>query len=76
MQDHSKTSPKSLLSRCRKEDGSIASEYILIIAVFWFALLPIFFLPSSAANGNYGLLGNAIVSRYQLMLYVVSLPFP
>lgn len=76
MQKRLKTSWNSLLARCKGEEGVIATEYILVIAVFWFALLPVFFLPSSAANGNYGYLGNAIVSRFQLMLYVVSLPFP
>jgi hypothetical protein len=75
-QDKSKLSHLPFLARYQDDTGSIAAEYLLVIAIFWFALLPVFFLPDSAANGNYGLLGNAVVSRYRLMLYVVSLPFP
>lgn len=76
MQDHSKTSRKSLLSRCKEDRGTAMMEYILLSFIIWVPLASFFALPSSAANGDFGLMGNAIISRYKLMLYIVSLPFP
>lgn len=61
---------------CLSEKGSVMAEYILLTALIWLPLLGFFSMPHSFVNGDFGRLGNAILTRYHQMLYIVSLPFP
>ena len=53
-------------------------EYIVLNFVFLVSasLAVYFFTPSESKKNQYGKLGNAFIQRYQLMLKVVSMPYP
>lgn len=59
----------------KKERGSVMMEY-LILNLLVFAVLAgggHFFLPGSIGSGN---LGNAFTAHYEMVLDLISMPYP
>ena len=65
-----------LLKKISGEDkGSVMLEY-LILSLGFFVVLAFsahFFLPNSSAYGN---LGDAFIDHYNLVLDIISMPYP
>lgn len=69
MQDKTKQDNRSFITHLLDERGSVSVEYLLLLAGL---VLPV----ASAVMPPNGILFQAFIARYQLMLYIVSLPFP
>lgn len=69
MQDKTKQDNQSLHTRLWNERGSVSVEYLLLLGGL---VLPV----ASVLMPPNGILFKAFIARYQLMLYIVSLPFP
>lgn len=59
----------------KSENGTVMMEYIVLSLGFFFvlALSAHFFLPGTSGYGN---LGNAFIAHYNMVLDIVSMPYP
>jgi hypothetical protein len=60
----------------RSESGSVIMEYVILNALIFVPLIGLFALPNSISQGEFGIVLEAMLARFQLMRYVVSMPFP
>lgn len=59
----------------RDDSGSVMMEYIILNLglILTVVAAGLFFFPDT---GDYGLLGNAFIQHYNLVLDIVSMPYP
>ena len=60
----------------RSESGSVMMEYVILNALIFVPLIGLFALPNAVSQGEFGTVLEAVLARFQLMRYVVSMPFP
>ena len=68
----------------KSEKGSVMMEYLILNLIFITVCAAAggilfgdaFFFPKKANNGNYGSLGNAFIKHYNVVLNIVSMPYP
>ena len=77
---------KTLINKklIKSEKGSVMMEYLVLNLIFILTYVTIggaffgdvFFAPGSAILGNYGILGNSFIRHYNMMLDLISMPYP
>ena len=68
----------------KSEKGSVMMEYLILNLVFITLSAAVggiffgeaFFTPGSAGKGNYGVIGNSFIKHYDMVLHLVSMPYP
>lgn len=68
----------------KSEKGSVMMEYLILNLIFITVCAAAggilfgdaFFFPGNARNGNYGIIGNSFIRHYNMVLNIVSMPYP